>query len=341
MSVKWYRRKWVWAAAAVASLFVVTEGSLLISGKRLLVGSTLVHPRQTYIVPGFGDVGKQDQASLVCRYFTGRGIATDVLWYSSTNQMGRDECPLFAIPHGQDAEAKDEGGSLADWVSGIGSLLAVIAALFGYFLVEKKHRKDDREKTQGQIYQIGFKLSTLASEARTTLRDLNQKSLPIDELLAEDDPFVICGSQAGVIGYDRTMVRELSDAEQNLLMLVKEENFLMNFAECVARNETIRGSFVEYGKRRDDVLARLPPPEQASGQVGSVGLTEAQRLSIFPYVVPTAMAMRQARYLAKLNVDMVVQLCEDFMPMMKRHYPKMHIHKIELMEMPPGSPAGL
>ncbi|EQB11249.1 hypothetical protein [Sphingobium lactosutens] len=336
MSVKWYRRKWAWGVAALAGVFAVTEAGLVLSGERVLIGSTIVHPRQTLVLPGYGNVGSKAQSSLVCRYFTGRGIATDVIRYSATNRAGRDECPFYAVRRNGEA-----GGSAADWVSGIGSLLAVIAALFGYFLVEKKHRKDDREKLQGQIYQIGFKLSTMASEVRTTLRDLNQKSLPIDELLAEDDPFVICGTQAGVIGYDRTMVRELSDAEQNLLMLLREEDFLMNFGECVARNESVRSSFVEYGRRRDDVLARLPSPDQASGQVGSIGLTEAQRLAIFPYVVPTAMAMRQARYLAKLNVDMVVQLCEDFMPMMKRHYPKMHVHKIELLELPPGSPAGL
>ena len=180
MTVAWYRHKWVWVVAGLLSIGVITEGALLFSGKRVFVQQTLVHPRQTYIVPGFGDVGKQDQASLVCRYFTGRGIATNVLWYSSTNQLGIDECPFFAYPH--DNNEKYDGGSAADWVSGIGSLLAVIAALFGYFLVEKKHSKDDRNKLQGHIYQIGFKLSTLASEVRTTVRDLERFSINLDHI---------------------------------------------------------------------------------------------------------------------------------------------------------------
>ena len=65
MAVAWYRRKWVWAVAGLLSVGVVSEAALLISGKRVFVQQTLVHPRQTYNVPGFGDVGKQDQASLV------------------------------------------------------------------------------------------------------------------------------------------------------------------------------------------------------------------------------------------------------------------------------------
>ena len=251
--------------------------------------------------------------------------------------MGVDECPFFARTAAN--VEKSDGGSAADWISGIGSLLAVIAALFGYFLVEKKHRKDDREKLQGHIYQIGFKLSTLASEVRTTLQDLNTRKLPLEELLAETDPFAICGSQATVIGYDSSMVRDLSDAEQNVLMLIREEEFLMAFSELVAQNAAVRRSFVEYSRRRDEIMERLPPPEKTSGQVGSFGLTEAQRLAIFPYVTPTAMLIVQARRRAKENVDAVIKLCDEFMPMMKRHFPKMHVHKIVLVEIPPATVA--
>ncbi|WP_300115562.1 hypothetical protein [Sphingobium sp.] len=333
--VKWYRKPWMGGAAiGVVAVLGIGEASLLFSGRRIAVSETLVQPGQTYPVAGFGDVGKQAQASLVCRYFTGRGIATNVLWYSSTNQMGRDECPFIAS--GDQKEA--EGGSLADWVSGIGSMLAVFVALLGYFIVERHRRNDARDVIQGQIYQIGYKLSTMASEVRTTLRDLNQKGLPLDELIAEENPFVIVGSQAAVMGYDRSMVRDLSDAEQNLLMLVREEEFLMNFSECVARNDSVRGSFVEYGKRREELLARLPAPEEANGQTGSFGITQAEQLAIFPYITPAAVLMRQARYLAKLNVEMVTKLCDDFKPMMKGHFPTYHIHKIELVEIPPGAP---
>lgn len=234
-----------------------------------------------------------------------------------------------------------EGGSLADWVSGIGSMLAVFVALFGYFLVEWQRRKDAREKIQGQIYQIGFKLSTFASEARTTMRDLNSKGLPLDKLLAQEDPQIIIGTQAPVLGYDRTMVRDLSDEEQNLLMLMREEEFLMNFSECVARNESVRSSFVDYGRRREEILERLPKVAAFKGQAGSYDISREEFTALMPYMVPASFLVRQARYLAHLNVEMITKLCDDFMPMMKRHYPKLHVHKIELIELPPGSKIGL
>lgn len=81
--------------AAVAGFLVLADLTLLVSGERLLFSQKLVHPGASYIVADYGDLGKNDQASLVCRYFTGRSVTTKVLWYSSNNIMGRDECPTF------------------------------------------------------------------------------------------------------------------------------------------------------------------------------------------------------------------------------------------------------
>ena len=152
---------------------------------------------------------------------------------------------------------------------------------------------------------------------------------------------VICGTQGAAIGYDASMVRDLSDAEQNALMLIREEEFLMNFSECVARNESVRSAFVEYGRRREDIVSSLPTPDVFTGETGKFELTQAEYKDLLPKLLPATSLVRNARYLAKLNVDMVAKLCEEFMPMMKRHYPNMLVHKIELIELPPGSQKGL
>jgi hypothetical protein len=332
MAVVWNRHKWLWIAAGLLSVGAITEAALLFSGNRVFIQQILVHPRQTYIVHGFGDVGKQGQASLVCRYFTGRGIATDVLWYSSTNQSGRDECPFFSRQNDKDDITRADGGSTADWVSGIGSLLAVIVALLGYFLVEKKHRNDDLDKLQGHIYQIGYKLSTLASEAGVTLRDLRGRRILPNDLMDDDHPFLIVNSQYPVLGYEKTMVRDLSDAEQNLLMMIREEEFLMDFSECVARNDAIRSAFVEYGIRREELLAELPAPDSINGHVGSFETTAARINELMPRLIPAATLVVQSRELAARNVEMLAALCGKFKPMMDRHYPSMHVHSVEILE---------
>lgn len=69
--------------------------TFLAFGARVLIGETLVEPGTSFVVQGHGDVGDSKQASLVCRYFTGRSVVTSVFWYSPNNVMGKDECPIL------------------------------------------------------------------------------------------------------------------------------------------------------------------------------------------------------------------------------------------------------
>ncbi|BAL23503.1 hypothetical protein [Azoarcus sp. KH32C] len=83
-------------AVAVISIAGLVCLTLLVSGTRVLVWETKVNPGEVYVVEEHGDLGGSKQATLVCRYFTGRSIRTSVLWYSSNNIMGKDQCPFTA-----------------------------------------------------------------------------------------------------------------------------------------------------------------------------------------------------------------------------------------------------
>ena len=77
---------------------ICTPVALLVSGRRVLISETKVQPGDKYIVEDYGDLGAAAQASLVCQYFTGRGVQTRVLWYSPSNVFGRDSCPFMEAP---------------------------------------------------------------------------------------------------------------------------------------------------------------------------------------------------------------------------------------------------
>ena len=80
--------------AAVVAL-VLAWVSLLVTDTRVLVGEVKVEPGQEYIVEGYGNLGQNKQASLVCSYFNGRKILTKVFWYAPNNLFGRDSCPFI------------------------------------------------------------------------------------------------------------------------------------------------------------------------------------------------------------------------------------------------------
>ncbi len=72
---------------------------LVMTDQRLLLWQTRVIPGETYEVAGYGDLGKSKQASLVCRYYTGLGIATTVEAYTPGGPPAGDGCP-FLVKNG-------------------------------------------------------------------------------------------------------------------------------------------------------------------------------------------------------------------------------------------------
>lgn len=77
-------------------ILVAASFGLLVTNKRVLIWQTKVNPGDSYVVEEHGNVGASEQSSLVCRYFTGRSIKMTVLWYSSNNVLGREQCPFLA-----------------------------------------------------------------------------------------------------------------------------------------------------------------------------------------------------------------------------------------------------
>lgn len=85
------RKVVVWTLAAVLAANI----GLLVTERRVLMHERLVTPGESYTVPEWGDLGKAQQFSLACRYWTGRGISLRVFWHSANGTMGRDQCPFI------------------------------------------------------------------------------------------------------------------------------------------------------------------------------------------------------------------------------------------------------
>ena len=77
------------------ALVAVTWFLILVTDTRVLLSERKVEPGQAFDVEGYGNVGDDSQARLVCRYFNGRRILTRVFGYSPSNQFGRDSCPFL------------------------------------------------------------------------------------------------------------------------------------------------------------------------------------------------------------------------------------------------------
>lgn len=65
---------------------------VLLTNTEILIAETKVDPGQDYFVSDYGNLGDNNQSSLVCKYFNGRKILTRVLWYSPNDIFGRSSC---------------------------------------------------------------------------------------------------------------------------------------------------------------------------------------------------------------------------------------------------------
>ena len=68
---------------------------LLASDRRALVSEIFVHPGELYETEELGDLGARGGIWLVCKYFTGRSVLTQVLRYAPENIYGKYSCPFL------------------------------------------------------------------------------------------------------------------------------------------------------------------------------------------------------------------------------------------------------
>lgn len=82
-------------AAVVALTMAACCGALLVSGRGILVAELKVEPGERVNVEGYGDISSASQATLVCRYFSGRSVLPKVYWYSPNGYLGKPQCPFL------------------------------------------------------------------------------------------------------------------------------------------------------------------------------------------------------------------------------------------------------
>ena len=73
---------------------ILADIALLLSGYRILIGERIVQPGEHYLAGRWGDLASNEQASIVCRYWTGRNVKLIVWWYGA-GFMSKDECPVL------------------------------------------------------------------------------------------------------------------------------------------------------------------------------------------------------------------------------------------------------
>lgn len=151
-----------------------------------------------------------------------------------------------------------ESGSLADWVSGLGSLTAVAIALWGYWIVARQRGTDRRQAERAIAYEVIAVIHELSNNILTIQKHVgaarNDITLPAKKL-----HFRIINP---LIGLSSEGELRLPAGSAELLVKAKAEG-LWNQATLVANhNRALVSIMKEYRSLWTETMARFPTFEE-------------------------------------------------------------------------------
>lgn len=153
-----------------------------------------------------------------------------------------------------------EIGSLADWVSGLGSLAAVAIALCGYWVVARQREADRRDRERAVAYELVAVLMELSNNVLTIRKHIrqarNDMAIPSANLhFRIINPLIGLSSEGEV---------RLPPGSAELLIKASAAD-LWNQAVLLANhNRALVSILKEYRGLWAETMARLPPPDFTS-----------------------------------------------------------------------------
>ncbi len=211
-------------------------------------------------------------------------------------------------------------GTWADWVSGIGSWLAVVVALGSYWWTERQRRIEQFERKIASANQVGVKLHDLLGRSQTIYNHLfaPYSGPKLHNPMGEES---IWGQTRALVGLSEQITPDLTPEEHKLLIEIEETDFMTRFSLAWQRHQSIVLSMKEFYIKRDAVYALMPAPTKIEGYVGQHEMTREEIMRFMPYSVALELMIRTTRDMANENYTDLQALAKRFHPTMKKHFP--------------------
>lgn len=140
----------------------------------------------------------------------------------------------------------DLPGRCAQWFSGSATALAVIVALAGYFIAEKRFRKEKSEQDSGELASLSVLLSDMLEEAEANFRLVSESvsELTIHGVTYEVLPLLSALDSRYIDGLDK---------DQTRFLFSNGFSSLCNRIRNIAAQVNINNQFLsDYGRSRHE-----------------------------------------------------------------------------------------
>lgn len=162
-----------------------------------------------------------------------------------------------------------EVGSLADWVAGIGSLIAVIVAMLGYWVVARHRNADRRDAERAVAFELVAVLMEIANHILSIEKHF--KTQRNDMTVSADGKHVVSFKIINpLIGLSSE--GEIRPPEGTTQLLIRANAIeLWNDVLLLANhNRALTSIMKEYRHLWDQTMAKMPTPADFTGPVGHI-----------------------------------------------------------------------
>ena len=218
-----------------------------------------------------------------------------------------------------------DAGGLADWVSGLGSLAAVIVALYSFRVVANQRTADKRDAEKGVAYELVATVLDMGNHIRAIEKHLNEQR---NDMVVKIGDKVVARFRGlnPLIGLSSEGELQLPVGSTELLFKA-EAIELWNDARLLAnRNRSLTSLLKEYQQIWQEVIDKMPTPEGFTGTVGHIAADPAVFAAIRSDLVRVDSVIVALDAQVKDTGKLLTSVAGQIGPAMKKYFNEPFLH---------------
>lgn len=214
----------------------------------------------------------------------------------------------------------------AEWFSGAASFLAVVVALVGYWLADCQRRFDLKRSDIALAHAVQIKLKSCISYTENLREDVTSYAIEGGKSSVHTSQMWQMVKPPPSLLDDAWL--NLSNAELDFLMRIKEYDFLEQLQLAIRKYHTAVSILREYKAQRDDLLSKLPHPYESDGVSVSISLNKEEKIYFDAKGAALSALITNAKFLLDENASNAEELIFLLSEALTRQFPEQDFAKL-------------
>ncbi len=218
-----------------------------------------------------------------------------------------------------------DAGGLADWVSGLGSLAAVIVALYGFRVVADQRAADRRDAEKGVAYELVATVLDMGNHIRAIEKHLNEQR---NDMVVKVGDNVVARFRGlnPLIGLSNEGDMQLPGGTTELLFKAGAIELWNDVRLLANRNRSLTNLLKEYQRIWQGVIDKMPAPEGFTGTVGHIAADPAAFAAVRGDLIRVDSVIVALDDQVKDTGKLLTRVAGQIGPVMRKYFNEPFIH---------------